>query len=710
MIEISGRAAAELAACFLVAGGGAYLLYRRTTPSTPRGLRAALGIGRFIALFLVLLLAIDPVIWVKRTESSEPVVLVMLDDSGSMAHPSLSAKMDTAKAALSSGLIEALESKASVRGFTFSDRVAEQSLAELGNVSPRGSRTDLVSGLEFALERLDGLPAEIVIVTDGGVNFGKDALHYCAGLRVPVHTISVAEVMPTPDLSVDRLEFSEMAYAGSDVPLEIYLSGRNDAPVETRLSVRDSTGTVYEEVVSVPGGGARLKRMAEINAGETGLHRYSVFLDAFEGEEVVRNNAKTFSLRVIKGKIRACVVAPGPSWDFAFTRRNLIYDPNVEVYAHFTRGGARPVDIPDMIGELGPRLSELDAVVVMGGVDFQGIAADLTRFVSDGGGLLLLSAGGGVAHLEDLNPIATARAATSRQRDPVTALVTEAGMQHEIMNIGGTFRADIWADLPPLPLAENAGAARREASILLRSEESPPVPVLAAMRFGSGKVCAFTCSELWRWDLSTVGFGLDVPLYRGLLGSMIKWLVRREEAERVSLTSPRIDYEWGEPVDFVLRVVDESLKGLAGASVEGEIISEETGETAVALQFDERGPGNFSARVDFLPPGRYTARARASEGREAIGAGALSFNIDSRGLEDVGFDGDDVLLTEISAVTGGGHYPVEDAARLADEINPGEVVVNKLDEMRLYLGLSTFIFILALLAVEWLVRKRHMLP
>ncbi|MGD9140613.1 MAG: vWA domain-containing protein, partial [bacterium] len=447
MIEISGRAAAELAACILTAGAAAYLLYRRTTPATPRGLRLALGIGRYVAMLLVLLLAVDPVIWVKRTESSEPVVLVMVDDSGSMAHPSLSAKLDTVKAALSSGLIDALESRAAVRAFTFSDRVAEVSLVELGNLSPRGSRTDLVSGLEFALDRLDGQPAEIVIVSDGGVNFGKDAQHFCAGLRVPVHTVSVAEVTPTPDLSIDRLEFGEMAYAGSVVPLEIYLSGRNEAPVETRISVRDSTGTVYEEAVTVPGSGARLKRTARVSAGETGIHRFTVSLDPFEGEEVVRNNGKTFSLRVIKGRIRVCVVAPGPSWDFAFTRRNLIYDPNVEVYAHFTSPGAKPVDIPDLIDDLGARLPELDAVVAMGGVSFEGLAQHLTRFVSGGGGLLLLSAGGRAASLGNLNPIATTGTAPPRQSVSVTAVVTETGMEHEIMNIGGTFRADIWADL-----------------------------------------------------------------------------------------------------------------------------------------------------------------------------------------------------------------------------------------------------------------------
>jgi hypothetical protein len=669
----------------------------------------ALGIGRFLAVFLVLLLALDPVIWIKRTESSEPVVVVLVDDSASMAHPSVSAKLDTARAVLSSGLIEDLGRRASVRTFTFSDRAAEAGLTELEALSPRGSRTDMVAGLEFAIERLDGLPSDIVIVTDGAVNFGKDAVHYCMGLRVPVHTVSVAEESPTPDLSIDRIEFSEMVYAGSDVPLEIYLSGRNSQAIQTRLVVADSAGTLHEETLQVPGSGARLRRTARVNAGETGIHRFTATLEPFEGEEVTRNNEMTFSLRVMKGRIKACVVAPAPSWDFAFTRRNLTDDPNVEVYAHFTAPGARGVTVPGTIDDLAVGLPGMDAVVVTGEARFPGIAVALTDFVSAGGGLLLLPAGPGSAHLGDLSPIEYGTGVAG-EGALVAPVVTEAGMAHEIMNIGGTFRPDIWADLPPLPVAGSIAGAKREAAVLMRAENDPGLPVLAAMKFGQGKVCALTCSQVWRWDLATVGLGLDVPVYRGLLGSAMKWLVRRDQTRRVSLTSPSIDYKWGEPVDFVTRVVDENLKGLPGAAVEGEIVSQQTGETAGALEFEERGPGSFSARTDFLPPGRYTVRVRASAGGETIGADALVFNVDSRGLEDVNFDGDDVLLREISQVTGGNHYSVQEASGLVDDINPGEVVVNRLDEMRFQLGVGTFVLILVLLAAEWLVRKRRMLP
>ena len=158
------------------------------------------------------------------------------------------------------------------------------------------------------------------------------------------------------------------------------------------------------------------------------------------------------------------------------------------------------------------------------------------------------------------------------------------------------------------------------------------------------------------------------------------------------------------------RVVDENFKGLAGAAVAGEIISETTGESAGALEFESRGPGQFLGENRFSATGPLFSAGPRPLGGDAVGADALVFDVDGRGLEDVSFDGDDVLLKEISQATGGRHYRVEDAAMLAEDINPGEVVVNKLDEMRFELGVGTFVLILVLLAGEWLMRKRRMLP
>jgi hypothetical protein len=708
MLEISARAWAELAVSALIAAGAAYLLYRRTTPSTSRRLRIGLGVGRGIVIFLVLLLAVNPVIWLSRTESSEPVIVILVDDSASMTHPTASAKLDAERAILSSGFIQSLEDKAAVRTFTFSDRVEEVGPAELPGIRADGMRTDLVSGLEFAMESLEQLPSDIVIMSDGGVNYGKDAVHYCMGLGIPVHTISMAETEPTADLSIDRLETSERAYAGSELPVEIYLSGSSEGSIETRLAIRDSAGTVYDELLRVPGGRAKMKTTARVKAGETGLHRFTVSLDPFDGEEVTKNNEMTFSLRVIKGKINVCIIAPGPSWDFAFTRRNLSEDPNVETFVCFTDRGAGSFNLPGVVGNIG-EVPDLDVVVVLKGSDLSSVSGALRDFVSSGGGLLVAAAGRGTASLGDLSPILAAAGGRAREVR-VAPVVTETGIAHEIMNIGGTFRADLWADLPPLPLEPGVAGTKREASVLMRSEKEPDIPVLAVMKYGRGKVCALSLSELWRWDLATVGLGLDVPVYRGLLGSMIKWLAVREETRRVSLTSPGVDYLSGEPVDLVARVVDENLKGLPEAAIEGEIVEEGSGEVVAPIGFDSTGPGNFTARTDFLPAGRYVARARASLDGNPLGADALEFSVDSRGLEDVSFDGDDILLGEVSSVTGGGHYDAAQAGLLAAELNPGEVVVNKLDEVRFQLGLGTFGLIFVLLGLEWLLRKRRMLP
>ena len=83
--------------------------------------------------------------------------------------------------------------------------------------------------------------------------------------------------------------------------------------------------------------------------------------------------------------------------------------------------------------------------------------------------------------------------------------------------------------------------------------------------------------------------------------------------------------------------------------------------------------------------------------------------MDERGLEDFDVDGDRLALEQIAAATGGTSYGAPDAAKLAEELNPGSTVVRSHSDLRLRLTLACFLVLAGILGVEWLVRKRKML-
>jgi hypothetical protein len=719
MIQMDNRSILALVLVVAASTAIAFVLYRRTSPTLPLRLRVILGIIRWLAAFLLLALVLDPTLRLARTTSRAPVVAVLVDASRSMAHPAPDGKANALETALSAGFLDQLERKADVKYFAFSDIAAPLTREAAVRPGAAGSRTDVAGGIARALEALDAKPSALVLVTDGAANYGEDALHFCSALKIPVYPISLARPQLTPDISVDRVETNETAYAGSRVPVAVYLSGRSAPVGSTTLVIADSTGQVLSQAVVVPESGARQRFVAELDAGQVGLHGFTATLAPFDGEEVTANNSLSFSINVVEGKIKVTVVAPHPSWDFAFTRRNLESDPNLELAVVFSPGSAMAIKSKLVTNDLRRAIAASDVVMVLPGARLGPASGDLQQAVWKGGAALLVAPDATADVAEAMNPLVVAGSPQG------TALfgpeLAEGGVEHGVLDVDGARGGRIWSSLPPVPVDRSVTGVKPEATVLLWGVDSSQpgqsgggsrvgdVPMLAVMRHGLGRVAALAGSEMWRWDIVPRGFGMEEPAFRYLLAGCVRWLTEGEETKRLALSTTKSDYLWGEPVAVLARVVSDDLRPLAGAEVETRIRSGDDGAVALRTVMTERSAGSQSQVADLLPPGRYTVAAAARINGEIYAEDTARFSISGRGLEDTGFDGDDVLLREIAEATGGRAYGPDQAGDLADDLNPGRVIATTYKDLRLRINVPTFLVLAGLLGIEWLVRRRKLL-
>jgi hypothetical protein len=736
MIDVGGRDALA----FALAAGAAtlisILLYRRTSPTLPAKLRLILGALRWVAAFILLVMVMDPSLRFVSTRSAAPVICVLVDDSKSMAYPDPGVKIDEAKAALSDDLVSALDAKANLRFFTFSDTSGEVAFEAVKTLAARGARTDLASGLAGVLKSTETKPSAMVVVSDGGVNFGEDVLHLSSALKIPIYALSVACGDHTPDISLDKLETSEVAYAGSDTPVAVYVSGRHPGTVTTSLVFTDSTGEVFRTTLAIPGNGSRQKVDATIRAGDVGLHRFKATLTPFEGEAVAANNSMAFSLKVMKGKIRVLLVAPEPSWDFAFARRALQADPAVELAVAFKPGSPLALRLPGLVNDLGRAISDCDVAVVLRGAALGPQGETLERFVWNGGGALLVSPDASGDVPGPLNPLAVAREPSTSGAVRPTLLyspaLAEPGGSHEILDIDVARGGGLWSTLPPVPVDRSISGAKPEASVLVSGVSGPgavagggedkgdggarqgsigqaEVPLVAVMRHGMGRVVAFSGYDLWRWDLVPRGFGAQASAFGELVTSSVRWLVGGEETKRLALTTTKSDYFWGEPVALLARVADENLKPRTGAAVETKILDRAQGKVILASTMLEKNAGNHSQIADLLPPGDYTVKATATIDGSLYAEDTAAFTVSERGLEDSNFDGDAALLGEIAQRTGGKFYTAESAVNLPTDLNLASVITKTSRDLRLRLTVVSFLVLVSLLGVEWFIRRSKML-
>lgn len=676
------------------------IVYRRTSPSIPKHYRNILAVLRFICACAMMLLITSPVLRLVKRESGRPLVVFLVDTSKSMAYPDTSENAIRLKLLLDS--IAQVARMSDVKILRFSSDAQEISKAELTWLRANGLRTDIASALSM-IKRFDWKPSSIVLLSDGANNFGDDPVYSASLLRIPIHSIIAAPKDKTQDIAIEKVSEIGTCYAGTNVSFWIEVSGRCDTDLTSHLRIIDSTGVVFSSEVVVPGGGATSRIPVSIGCGDVGLHRFRVELSPFEGEKVTSNNSLQFALKVIKGKIGVLVIAAKPSWDFAFTVRALKENPAFEVATYFVDPQMRKLSsYPGQAVEQGLATSDL---VIAFGNSLASLASEiLTNYLERGGSIILVP---GVDGLESpYSPFRTDR--KSQEIKQAYAYPTGAGSQHQVLQVGpaGGF---VWEKLPPIAIPSMITGCREGSLVLLEAKtDKERLPVLVVNRFGQGKVIALSGIDFWKWDLLPTGFGFEARVFSQIVTNLVNWLNEQTEISMVSVMTSKHVYLLGESITAVARIVDEDLKPLTGLEVKAVITKRSSPGDSYAIDFDDLGNGNYKARFDPTEPGRYLIDVRAQHQGKILTSNA-EFDVDTRGLEDSDLDGDRGLLERISSASGGRVYTLEEAGELIENLELSSPVREVTRILRFNLGILTFVLLVGVFGVEWLLRRRKML-
>ncbi len=705
MLEIDPRSVAAIIISVSVASLLAVVLYRQTVPRLPRNYRLLLGCLRWFAILIIMLLITTPKVTLVRSQSRQPVVGILVDESQSMQYPD-SSKIQLLESHRLLSVLNELSDRVGLKIYGFSDEISEVTIDEISALEYDGSRTDIAGAIKAAIEALGTRPSALVLISDGSNNYGDDPVYYATHLSIPIHCIATVSKEKTPDVVLERVEANDVAYAGSAVNIWVDLSSNLGRELATKITVSDSTGIVHSGEITIPPHGARTRIPLRLEAGDVGIHRFKVRIEPFEGEKVVVNNQSSFAVRVIKGKMRVCLAAAQPSWDFAFARRALVNNDNIDVSTYLAKPSR--IRLKGGVKSLKDALASIDVLVVFRGTKLEAQYDAIKRFVEKGGGLLFVSGEPFQKLFGDLSPFSLAPQTGNdvRMYNPV---VTSSGQDHEIMRVGMESPNFAWSRLPPVPAPAFITGTRPGALTLLDGKSGKDrVALLAISRFGAGRVAALSCFDLWKWDLAPKGFGMGVNVYDGLLINIITWLVEKSEVKPLAVSTSKLVYLQGEPIDISAKLLGKELQPIAGAELKVAIGRARTGEVVLTADFTDKGNGNYSVRIEQLPPGEYVARVRANDGGNEI-TQLVHFDVEERGLEDANFDGDLSRLERLASATGGRLLDSEEIGALSKVVSPGKVVVRSNKTLVLKLNLPTFALLAVIFGLEWLMRKRKLL-
>jgi len=711
-------------------------IYRDTTPRVANWLRRSLAVLRTFALALALLLLFEPVFSLGFQRSQKPTVAVLVDRSASMnLADSTIKRAEVVRSAFSLPWRKALETRAEIAGFSFSDSLRRMNLDTLPQINFNGDGSDLGGALLAAKKLLaDRHLSGAIMFTDGAQNMGENPVRVAEQFGVPIITVGIGSARGTRDVLLSDVVTNEIAYAETQLPVEVNISSLGYAGRRARLRLFEEGASaeakvLHEQEVTLPADNTQFTSRFNMTPSKVGLNRYLVQIDTLAGELTRENNRRAFYVRVLKNKLKLWLWAGAPSPDYSFLKRTLAADLNFQLQDFVQRPDGnfyQNVSAASLVAALNRAgADDLDGVIM---IDFprrdsdrrlldalqqQLIKKQIPLFFLNGPGVDLAS----LWQFRSVLPLATTPSVTGER---VVALQPDlAGLSHPLTRLAETPEENrrLWNELPPVfcnlfnlqPLAGSQVLASVDNQFAERPGPARTgMPVMLAQKSAQRKTVAIFAYGIWRWHLLMQGIGKTPQAYETLIRNAVRWMVTAEDAKLVRITSNKEIYRGGESIELSAQIYYEDYRPREGAQVRVQLSSVgKSGQFSQDVILQDIGDGLYRATLQVLGGGEYQFRGVAEQSGQKLGEDGGRFSVEPFSLEFLSTRLNEPMLRQMAQATGGAYGPADSLENFIARLPLTPMSRYETSDLALW-GRTPILFVLLLvLGIEWFVRKRQ---
>ena len=705
---------------FLAVGVGLCLFqlrFIRRRLNMQRGLTIILL--RLIALLLLMILALNPS-WVERREIQvSPTLAILLDTSPSMglSEGSGKSRLDEARALLLDGpkpLLKSLSDRFEIHLYALGDSLKALRPEELDSLKA-GERG---GNLGEALDKLAGKNSFALLLSDG-----KLGAEGSPGAHLPIYTVPLGDPERYKDLMISAVKAPALAFRGREVSIDVAVKGYGYPGLRFPVALKEGEKLITAKALRLDDRTGEGTLSISFVPKEAGSSTLSVSIPSQLGESLTSNNQATFSLKVVRDKIRVLMVTGTPSMSYRFLRMALKNDPSVDLLSFvILRTPSNILNVPLQEQSLIPfpvetlftkELKNFDLLIFDNFLYQPYFRANYLENVRDfvkGGGSFAVIGGpnfygeGGYSGtaIEEILPVRFAGREGYRRALPFRVKLSRAGSLHPVVRLSPLEEENRrqWEEMPSLE-GVNLLRPKSSGTVLLESADEYSWPILTLGSYGKGRVLVLGTDYAWKWYMGAVAQGKGPWSYQRLTERLVRWLTQDPTMDPVQISLPERMGMAGQEMELRIRVQEDSHFGRSGEGVSFSVLNPEGAR--VASQLKPAGQ-NGEYLGSFLPEkgGTYRVKVETQGGQweESVFVGKPLENLD-------GFPNHE-RLKRISALSQGKTLAPGDGLRKELEALGESARKRFVEENRFPLWGNAYVFLLliGLLGTEWYLRRR----
>ena len=629
---------------------------------------------RFVGIFGLLLLLINPQFAQKTYTLEKPNLVILADNSTSVAEKGEELKEIISK-------IKA--SKEISNRFKIADYKFGSDLNILDSLSFQDKNTNIYKSLSslkdvYAREQMVAL-----VLSDGNQTIGEDYSYFKIDRNNTIYSMVLGDTTKYKDISVGPIQTNKYAFLKNKFPLETYVSYQGNTPVSVSVSVKMNSKIVHKENLKF-NADVNFKTIAiQIDANSVGIKNLEVEVSQLVEERNIKNNRRATSIEVIDEKTKIALISDILHPDLGALKKAIESNEQREVSILKSSASNSVLEDVDLFIFYQPTAKFKQSF------DFAK-SKNANTFIITGSQT-------DYTFINKLN--VGIEIETGYPQQEVFGLLNNAFTKYDITNFDLTDYPPLVSDAGPIlitsPFETLLGTQIKGLNI--------QQPLLSVIDENGSKRAVLIGENIWKWRVQTYRNTNEFVNFDEFIGNLIRYLTSSKNKSRLNVDYEKV-YQGSNNTVITATYFDEAFLFDKNAKVSIKVTNTDTQKSQINPMVLKNG--FFEADLSNLVAGEYDFVVSV-EKESKIEKG--SFVISEFDMENQ-FVSSDNLKMEKLAVNSGGKifYPAQiDVLQKDLSTNDAYVPTEKstenivsLIDFKFLLGIIVFAF-----AAEWFIRK-----
>lgn len=297
-----------------IAGGLSYFQYFYKASSKSK-VTKLLAFLRFLSIFGILLLLINPILSRKTFEIIKTPLAIVVDNSKSIAE--LKADKTSKELFEKLNANSDLKEKFDIQTYKFDSEF--QSADEFDFKGNESKISEVSKNLKSINKNLN---YPTVLISDGNQTSGEDFV-YSFDTKNKVYPLVVGDTTTYLDLKVIQVNANKYAFHKNKFPVEVFLQYAGNKSINTNFSISQGKSVLSKQTLAFSPSRKSQVVNVLLPADKVGLQLFTATISSSESEKNKYNNTKKFAVEVIDQRTEVAIVSAINHPDVGALKRSI---------------------------------------------------------------------------------------------------------------------------------------------------------------------------------------------------------------------------------------------------------------------------------------------------------------------------------------------------------------------------------------------------